>query len=73
MEADMPKKKMQVTLKPLAEAIEKKIKTLSGFKKKVSDIDSQDIDLRIKHLNGAIDAVKAACGDKKMTPGFLPK
>ena len=69
----MPKKKLQVTLKPLAAGIEKSIKTLKGFKKKVSPEDSAKIDLQIESLNCALKDVKAACGDKKMTPGFLTK
>jgi hypothetical protein len=73
MEADMPKKKMQVTLKPIALNIEKTIKALSGFQKKVSPEDSAKIDLKIESLRCALKDVRAACGDKKMTPGFLPK
>lgn len=69
----MAKKKMQVTLKPLARNIEKTIKALSGFQKKVSPADSAAIDLKIESLKCALKDVKAACGDKKMTPGFLPK
>ena len=69
----MPKKKMQVTLKPLAQSIEKTIKTLSGFQKKVSPADSAEINLKIESLKCALKDVKAACGDKKMTSGLLPK
>lgn len=69
----MPKKKMQVTLKPIALNIEKTIKALSGFQKKVSPEDSAKIDLKIESLRCALKDVRAACGDKKMTPGFLPK
>jgi hypothetical protein len=73
MEADMPKKKLQVNLKPIARDIEKTIKTLTGFKSKVSAADSQKINLKIKNLKGALADVKASCTDKKMTPGFSPK
>jgi len=69
----MPKKKLQVNLKPIARDIEKVIKTLGGFKSKVSVADSKTIDLKIKKLKGALADVKSSCTDKKMTPGFSPK
>jgi hypothetical protein len=69
----MAKKKLQVNLKPIAREIEKTIKTLTGFKSKVSAADGQKITLKIKNLKGALADVKATCTDKKMTPGFSPK
>jgi hypothetical protein len=68
----MPKKKLQVNLKSIKEDIDKKIKTLEGFQNKVSDADSANIDLRIKHLRNAIKEVRSACKNAKMTPGFSP-
>ena len=56
----MPKKKMQVTLKPLALNIEKTIKTLSGFQKKVSPADSAAIDLKIESLNCALERCESS-------------
>jgi hypothetical protein len=74
MEAVMPKKakKLVVNLKPITQDIEKAIKTLSGFKSKVSAADSKNIDLRIKLLHHAVRDVKQSCKDAKMTPGFTP-
>jgi|HubBroStandDraft_2_1064218.scaffolds.fasta_scaffold208859_2 hypothetical protein len=69
----MAKKKLQVNLKPIARDIENVIKTLGGFKSKVSVADSQKINLKIKKLKGALADVKSSCTDKKMTPGFNPK
>ena len=69
----MAKKKLQVNLKPIARDLEKVIKTLGGFKTKVSAADGKTIDLKIKKLKGALADVKLSCTDKKMTPGFLPK
>jgi hypothetical protein len=69
----MPKKKMQVSLKPLAANLEKTIKTLSGFRKSVSPADSAKIALNIQSLKCALKDVKAACAGKKMTAGFLTK
>ena len=69
----MPKKKMQTTLKPIAKSLEKAISALSGFQKRVSPADSAAFDLKVESLKCALKDVKAACGDKKMTPGFLPK
>ena len=69
----MAKKKSQVNLKPIARDLEKVIKTLGGFKSKVSAADSQKINLKIKNLKGALADVKASCTDKKMTPGFSTK
>jgi hypothetical protein len=69
----MAKKKLVVNLKPIKQDIERVIKTLSGFKSKVSDADSERIDLKIKHLDGAIKDLKQACKNAKMTPGFSPE
>jgi hypothetical protein len=74
MEAVMPKKakKLVVNLKPIAQDIEKAIKTLNGFKSKVSAADSKNINLRIRHLHRAIKDLKQSCKNAKMTPGFAP-
>jgi hypothetical protein len=69
----MAKKKLQVNLKPIARDLEKVIKTLGGFKSKVSVADSKTIDLKVKKLKGALADVKSSCTDKKMTPGFSTK
>lgn len=69
----MAKKKLQVSLKPIKQDIEKVIATLGGFKSKVSAADSQRIDLKIKLLKGAIKDLQQTCKNAKMTPGFLPK
>ena len=69
----MAQKKLQVNLKPIAREIETAIKTLSGFKSKVSPADSKSIGLRIKKLKSALADVKQSCTDKKMTPAFNPK
>jgi hypothetical protein len=66
----MAKKKLQVSLKPIAQKIEEAINSLSGFQNQVSAADKKRINLKIKRLNSAIRDVKAACTDKKMTPGF---
>ncbi len=69
----MAKKKLVVNLKPIKQDIEKVIKTLQGFKSQVSAADSQNINLRIKHLKGAIKDLRQSCKNAKMTPGFSPK
>jgi hypothetical protein len=66
-------KKLEVSLKPIRRDIEKAISALRGFKSKVSAADNKTINLKIKLLKGAAKDVKAACTDKKMTPGFNPK
>jgi len=66
----MAKKTVQVNLKPIAQSIEKAINSLSGLQNQVSAADKKRIKLKIKRLNSAIRDVKAACTDKKMTPGF---
>jgi hypothetical protein len=69
----MAKNKLVVSLKPIAQGIQEAIDSLSGFQDQVSAVDKKRINLKIKRLNSAIREVKAACGDKKMTPGFSPK
>jgi hypothetical protein len=75
MEAVMAKKakKLQVNLKPIKQDIEKAIKTLSGFKSKVSAADSKRINLKLKHLHHAMKDVQESCKDGKMTAGFSPE
>ena len=69
----MAKKQLQVNLKPIKQDIEKAIKSLRGFKSKVSAADSKAIDLRIKHLHRAIKDLQQSCKNAKMTPGFSPE
>ena len=69
----MPQKKLEVNLKPIKQDIEKAIKSLRGFKSKVSAADVKSIDLKIKHLHRAIKDLQQTCKNAKMTPGFSPE
>lgn len=63
-------KKLEVSLKPIKRDIDKAISALRSFKSKVSAADNKEINLQIKLLNKAMKDVKAACDNKKMTPGY---
>jgi len=66
----MAKKKVQVSLKPIAQCIDDAISALSGFQNQVSAADKKKINLKLKLLKSAKKDVRRACKDKKMTPGF---
>ena len=68
----MAKKKLVVSLKPIAQDIERVKKSLKGFKRKVSVADRARIDLKIKYLDAAIKDLRQSCKNSKMTPGFNP-
>ncbi len=67
----MAKRKLGVSLSPIAAQIDKAEKNLRKLKPRVSPADRKKIDLEIKDLKKIRKAVAKACGGK-MTPGLSP-
>jgi hypothetical protein len=72
MEACMAKKKLEVSLTPIATQIDKAAAKLKSLKSRVSKADGRKIDSELKDLVKARKLVVHACGGK-MTPVFAPK
>jgi hypothetical protein len=72
MEACMAKKKLEVSLTPIATQIDKAAEKLKSLKSRVSKADGRKIDSELKDLVKARKLVVHACGGK-MTPVFAPK
>jgi hypothetical protein len=72
MEAYMAKKKLEVSLSPIAAEIDKAAEKLRNLKSRVSPADRLKVASELKDLLQIRKLVANACG-KRMTREFLPK
>ena len=69
----MAKKKLEVSLKPIASQIDKATEKLKSLKSRVSKVDRRKVEFGLKDLVNARKLVVRACGRSSMTPVFAPK